>query len=73
MDALRRAYASGGQGFDELLARVGAALVCPIFLIAAPEAADAPTSMLVIAAAGILALAGATLISVLDAPLRNPS
>jgi hypothetical protein len=73
MEPLRQAYI-GATGTPRLeMTRLGAALVCPIFLIASPESADVGISTSVLAAAGICVLAGVRFITRLELPLRNPS
>ena len=73
LDALREAYAMAGSGWTHVLARAGAAMVCPIFLLANPNAAGSIALLLVLLVAALCTIGGAFFIATLDIPLRDPT
>jgi hypothetical protein len=72
LQALRAVFLAADATWPDIARSAGAALICPIFLVAQPEVSDAMTLMLVTAAAFVPWIWGLWLIRTLDVPLEDP-
>jgi hypothetical protein len=73
LHVFRESFLMSGAGWTDTLARTGAALVIPIFLIANPEVAGAASLGLVLSVAAAAWLAGLTFIACCDGVPGDPS
>ena len=70
---LREAFFAYPSSAGSLLRQAGAALVCPMFLVASGRTPDDPSLALILLATALLTGAGGLFIAKLDAPLQDPS
>ena len=71
--ALRMAFLAYPSGTTSLLQQAGAALICPVFLVANGRTPEAPALGVIVLATALLMGVGALFIATVDLPLQDPS